>query len=258
MPTNIERNASKVLSFLANVPRDNWAMNQELADGTALSAGDLNDAMSLLVDVGLVEWLQTLGTHPFRFYQAQITPRGRYEVERTESSQEAEETMADSAALKPPTPIGSPYGFHDEDWETVANRKSMSDRVHVVFGYQFKSGHYETNNLRQNIETMINAAVVAYNKRPSTVPIAVEFHSLGAGYGEHQFNEIARDIIGADIAIFETSDLNPNVMIEMGVALTWGVRVLPIKKEGCDKPPSDISGQTWADYRHDASEFVDN
>lgn len=56
---------------------------------------------------------------------------------------------------------------------------------------------------------------------------------------------------------FDTSDLNPNVMIQMGVALIWGVRVLPIKKQGCSKPPSDISGHIWADYLNSASEFVD-
>jgi hypothetical protein len=44
--------------------------------------------------------------------------------------------------------------------------------------------------------------------------------------------------------LFETSDNNPNVMIEMGVALTWDRRVFPIKKKGRPKPPSDISGQT--------------
>lgn len=72
------------------------------------------------------------------------------------------------------------------------------------------------------------------------------------------FNEIAREIISSDIAVFETSDMNPNVMIEMGVALTWGVRVLPIKAEGVTRPPSDISGQTWADHRASAAEFVDH
>lgn len=75
--------------------------------------------------------------------------------------------------------------------------------------------------------------------------------------GEHLFNEIARDIISADIAIFDTSDLNPNVMVEMGVALTWGVGVLPIKHQDCPKPPSDISGQTWADYKNSAEAFSD-
>jgi hypothetical protein len=46
-------------------------------------------------------------------------------------------------------------------------------------------------------------------------------------------------------------------MIEMGVALTWGVRVLPIKKKGRPIPPSDISGQTWAKYTDDGSKFLD-
>ena len=72
------------------------------------------------------------------------------------------------------------------------------------------------------------------------------------------FNEIARNIIGADIAVFETSDLNPNVMLEMGVALTWGVRVLPIKKRDAPKLPSDISGQTWIDYEDSAARLTDD
>jgi len=72
------------------------------------------------------------------------------------------------------------------------------------------------------------------------------------------FNEIARNIIGADIAVFETSDLNPNVMLEMGVALTWGVRVLPIKKRDAPKPPSDISGQTWIDYEDSFARVIDS
>ena len=85
----------------------------------------------------------------------------------------------------------------------------------------------------------------------------MEFKPLAAGYGEHLFNEIARDIISADIAVFEAPDLNSNVMVEMGVALTWGVRVLPIKAAGRPKPPSDVSGHTWADYEDSASRFCD-
>ncbi|GAG28732.1 unnamed protein product, partial [marine sediment metagenome] len=96
-----------------------------------------------------------------------------------------------------------------------------------------------------------------YNRRPAAVAVQLDFNLLAAGYGEHLFNAIAREIIAADIAVFETSDLNPNVMIEVGVALTWGVRVLPIKRVGRPTPPSDISGQTWADYEDDAGKFSD-
>ena len=56
--------------------------------------------------------------------------------------------------------------------------------------------------------------------------------------------------------MFETSDLNPNVMIEMGIALTWGKKVLPIKQKESPLPPSDISGQLHADYIKDWAVFI--
>ena len=87
--------------------------------------------------------------------------------------------------------------------------------------------------------------------------VQLDFRPLAAGYGGHLFNKIARDIIGSDIAVFETSNLNPNVMIEMGVALTWDVRVLPIRHLTAEPPPSDISGQTWALYDNDGHIWMD-
>jgi hypothetical protein len=100
-------------------------------------------------------------------------------------------------------------------------------------------------------------ALAEYNREPGHEAVALTLRGLRAGYGEHLFNEIARDVISADIAVFETSDRNLNVMIEMGVALTWGRRVFPIKRRGRRKPPSDISGQTWADYDAGTYRFVD-
>lgn len=57
------------------------------------------------------------------------------------------------------------------------------------------------------------------NKRPA-LPISLNSRPLAAGSGEHLLIEIAGDIIGADVAVFDASDQNPNVMIEMGLALT--------------------------------------
>ena len=46
-------------------------------------------------------------------------------------------------------------------------------------------------------------------------------------------------------------------MLEMGVALTWGVRVLPIKASGRPSPPADVSGQTWVEYEASGKKFLD-
>lgn len=158
---------------------------------------------------------------------------------------------------RPPTPIGSPYGFNDEDWLIVAARKEKADTLYAILGFQFQSKYYESEQLKSNVRDMFAETIKEYSSLPGTMPLALDFRPLAAGYGEHLFNEIARDIISADIAVFETSDLNPNVLLEMGVALTWGVMVLPIKTEGAQRPPSDISGQTWANYRDHAFEFLD-
>ena len=124
-------------------------------------------------------------------------------------------------------------------------------------GYQFDSKHYDATLLRENVRTMFQTAVDQYNKLPGSLGAVLDFRPLAAGYGEHLFNEIARDIIASDIAVFDTSDLNPNVMVELGVALTWGIRVLPIKLASQQRPPSDMSGQTWADYEDSAQKFLD-
>ena len=105
---------------------------------------------------------------------------------------------------------------------------------------------------------MFEQAVDSYNLSRGALKTTLVYAPLAAGYGEHLFNEIAREIIAADIAVFETSDVNPNVMLELGVALTWGTRVLPIKHQECPRPPSDVSGQTWADYKDNAARFVDS
>ena len=105
--------------------------------------------------------------------------------------------------------------------EIVADKKSRGNILSVVFGYQFKSGLYDTARLRENVENSFKSAVEGYNSLKNAIPVVLEFRPLAVGYGEHLFNEICRDIISADIAVFDTSDLNPNVMLEMGVALTW-------------------------------------
>lgn len=266
MSSSVENSIQRLLQTLASVERDDtgeaWVSGRQLQENTDLSPAEINDAATILRERGLVEWRQYLGTAPFIFGQLTITPRGRYELSLMEEQElRARTRPSDARTLQllqlPVTPVGSPYGFTDLDWEIIAERKSTLNELRVVLGCQFESEYYDTEQLKSNINGMFQKAVDEYNQMPTAIHVSLVFQSLTAGYGEHLFNEIARDIMSADIAVFEASDQNPNVMIEMGVALTWGIRVLPIKQEGRPRPPSDISGQTWADYRNNAAEFVD-
>ena len=264
MPS-IANNASRILKFLVQQhTRD--VDGPTLAAQLSLNPQDVNDAVTILVENNFAEWQQWFGTAPYDFGSVSSTSRGKYEYERSpvptltspaQARTDATVSSPSATLTRPPAPVGSPYGFQEEDWEVVVERKASKDELYVVLGHQFASTHFETVALRRNVERAFQEAVAQYNAVPGTQPIRLIFTALGAGYGEHLFNEIARDIISADVAVFDTSDMNPNVMLEMGVALTWGVRVLAIKREGCDKPPSDVSGQTWADYTGSCESFAD-
>lgn len=84
------------------------------------------------------------------------------------------------------------------------------------------------------------------------------FEDLSADYGGHVFNKIAESIIASDIAVFEKSDENSNVMIELGITLNFGKNVLLIRERSSNKPPSDKSGHSYAQYNNDALNFKDN
>jgi hypothetical protein len=266
MTTQIDQDAYALLDALSSEPRDSYVSGGRLAEKTGLQPERINDAMSMLVDAGLAEWLQVFGTGPYDFGEAVITARGRYEHQRAAVAAKAAPTLPSQAgevaavvaasAIHPPSPVGSPYGFEDQDWEIVAERKGRNDQLRVVFGFQFASAHYDTDELKANVKATFETAIEEYHKRNMGSPITMKFKSLGAGYGGHLFNEIARDIISADIAVFDASNLNPNVMLEMGVALTWGIRVLPIKASGRPSPPSDVSGQTWVEYEASGKKFL--
>lgn len=275
--TQIEQDAKRVLGFL--VPRrdhadalgvdqiSEWSTGPELAEELDLSPARVNDAVSFLEINGYAETINTFGTLPFTFREVRSTPLGRLEYQRSTLAPKLEAARADEqvagaqAVLAPlprhPTPVGSPYGFTEEDWEYVESERGRTDLLRVVVGLQFESRHFERPRLMKMLRRDFQAAVTEYNRELGNNPVRLSLRGLRAGYGEHLFNEIARDVISADIAVFETSDNNSNVMIEMGVALTWGRRILPIKKKSRPRPPSDISGQTWADYDGKTYRFID-
>ena len=159
MATQIERDAITLLRVLAEAPRGQYVDREEVAQRTDLPPDRINDAASFLVDSGYAEWIQTFGTAPYDFNAVTITSRGRYEHQRIAAAPEKQPRKADSMwhraadllesesstagpepSLPPPAPIGSPYGFTDEDWETVSERRGHSSRLYAVLGHQFHSG----------------------------------------------------------------------------------------------------------------------
>ena len=166
MSFTLEEKMGIVLSALSKAERDTsgFAMvdGDWLQKKTDLTPDDINDSVSILVDYGYATWMQYSGTAPFDFGEVEITPIGRLEIEKTinKSQNLKGEPQSVSAPL---TPIGSPYGFQDEDWEFVAGRKSQNDRLFVVLGYQFKTDKYDSKKLSKNIENDFKIAVETYN-----------------------------------------------------------------------------------------------
>ena len=262
MANPIEDNATKILItlFENNRKSDLQFDGEYLVNNTKLEPQEINDAIQFLDDRNLLDRVNFLGTKPFSFGYVSLNSRGRYiyhELLNSENEGKGKENKNNSQIVtNQPLAAGSPFGFTDLDWEFVQNESNKKGKLKVVLGYQFKSEFYDSNKLKENIHMEFKQAIEKYNSQSGKLKIELNFKSLAAGYGEHLFNQIARDIISSDIAVFETSDLNPNVMIEIGVALTWGKRVLPIKKLGCKSPPSDISGQTYVEYEENGSNFV--
>lgn len=254
----IEENAVKILTTLIE-KEVKEVQGKQIEQMTGLSPEDINDAVGYLEDLGAVDVIKWLGTAPYNFGAVMVNSRGKYLYHEIKKKTDKVKKEDEKKLLpeRPVNPVGSPYGFTDDDWEFVSLRKEDRSTLNVVFGLQYESEYYDTSQLINNIKGHFQKAVKMYNEKHPREKITLQFEKLTAGYGEHLFNTIARSIIGSDIAVFEISDQNPNVMIELGVALTWGIRVLPLREKSSPKPPADISGQTWIEYEESGAKIID-
>src|SRR5258708_4920172 len=89
MSDSIEENLQTVMGMLAAVDRDDsgygWAVGDAIAERTGLAPGDINDAVTLLVESGAAKWLQALESHTWRFTLVALTPRGRALLQKAKS-----------------------------------------------------------------------------------------------------------------------------------------------------------------------------
>lgn len=82
---SVLENALRLLSFLYDAPSKMYD-GPELADGTGLSADQLNVAVEALEEQRSVKVVRTLGNKPFDFMGVRITARGRMAVEHGRSA----------------------------------------------------------------------------------------------------------------------------------------------------------------------------
>lgn len=222
-----------------------------------ISPDEINDAVEYLDDIGVIDRLDMLGTSPYSFGSISINSRGRRLYQQQQAQKDNGLSPNNQAETMPSRPLNrppSPFGFTENDWAEV-EALTAEGKVRVVIGYQWQSKHYDSSMLIANIQEQFRWALEQYNAKPKSGKKELVIKSLAAEYGEHLFTNMIREILAADIAIFDTSDLNPNVMLELGAALALGVTVLPIRAAQGSKPPSDATGLTWAAYHDSGSRF---
>ncbi|MGC1928002.1 MAG: hypothetical protein WA667_03445, partial [Candidatus Nitrosopolaris sp.] len=111
----IDSNVDLILRTLATYHNDEVGRvsldGDRLQELTDLAPIEINDAVELLEQAGLVETLKTDGTKPFNFCKVELTPRGRYEYVRQSQQSQAtgEETRVSERkrVSLPPAPAGS-------------------------------------------------------------------------------------------------------------------------------------------------------
>jgi predicted transcriptional regulator len=75
-----------IIEFLSGLSRDQvgdaWTTGTEILKGCNFSAADINDAIEVAENRGWVKTRKYLGTTPYKFGGATITPEGRLFLEK--------------------------------------------------------------------------------------------------------------------------------------------------------------------------------
>jgi len=119
--------------------------------------------------------------------------------------------------------------------------------IKIFVGYEFssRSKSYE----RTELESMIENAVDSVKTDIHNVDLVLDCND--SKYGEPLLKEIIEKIKNCDIAIFEISDNNPNVMFELGIAYGIGKYIIILKNRKTIRKnpiPSDLRGIYRGEY----------
>lgn len=116
MQTEIEKNQQAILQFLYEVAKGDKtdverarAKGEDIKKATKLNPTQINDAVELLQAAGLVDWYQSLGTAPYRFYNVRISARGKLRTQQAEHATAlAERGLPEASVKQTKTSISDP------------------------------------------------------------------------------------------------------------------------------------------------------
>ena len=124
----------------------------------------------------------------------------------------------------------------DQDTDLVAT---------VVFCAQYDSEHYDYRRLCEVVQDAVQKADEDLDG------FTLRYHPLDDGSTAEPIpDEIWRAIHGAAVVIAEVSDLNSNVLLELGAALSAGKKMIMLReREVAQQPlPFNIRSRRWQEY----------
>lgn len=127
----------------------------------------------------------------------------------------------------------------------ATNRKLEINPYQFFIGYQKKSKFYDESKILamgDRISEILNNDLQKHN-------LSIANRQWGFKEGIHILCEPCKLIQNSILCIFEISDLNPNVMLEIGKSLYKNIILLRRKDAG--EPPSDLAGLKYDDYIKD-------
>jgi hypothetical protein len=117
------------------------------------------------------------------------------------------------------------------------SKSNMTFQNEVFVGFQFKSKNYNALSLKKGITEGLD--------KFSFKPFFPDEHAKN----EHITCKICERLQNVSFCIFDLSDINPNVMLELGLACGLDKKIFIIRAKSADKPiPSDLKGIDRIEY----------
>lgn len=125
----------------------------------------------------------------------------------------------------------------------------MKKNIRVFAGYQFKSSYFKRSKLDEALSWV--AQSVSNDFSIENCRVDVQYEPVDVTPGSILIEELKSLIKSSDICLFEVSDLNHNVFIELGIALSDNKPAIMLRNSSTGEDarlPSDLSGIIYHRY----------